>query len=176
MKNKGFVLMETIVVIVVISVALLTLFSSYNKILSKVKSENRYDNPEHVYMTYFIKEKLSSASVSVFDLSKDYNSSSNQLTDYTNHSTISSAISVFNVKKIHLIKGIGSSKMIDNLKYFDAYIIDYLKKLDVTENDELIIVEYNKIDRDENYSPKKMYNSNGSTPDLKKTYIASLKW
>ena len=37
--KKGFVLMETIVVIVVISVALLTIFSSYNKILSKVKEK-----------------------------------------------------------------------------------------------------------------------------------------
>ena len=33
MNKKGFVLMETIVVIVVVSVALLTIFSSYNKIL-----------------------------------------------------------------------------------------------------------------------------------------------
>ena len=35
MKRNGFVLMETIIVIVVISVALLTIFASYNKILTK---------------------------------------------------------------------------------------------------------------------------------------------
>ena len=58
MNKKGFVLMETIVVIVVISVALLTLFSSYNKILTKVQSENKNDNPEYLYMTYYVKEYL----------------------------------------------------------------------------------------------------------------------
>ena len=58
MKNKGFVLMETIVVIVVISVALVTVFASYNKILSKLKTENKYDTSEYIYMTNYIKENL----------------------------------------------------------------------------------------------------------------------
>ena len=56
MNKKGFVLMETIVVIVVVSVALLTIFSSYYKILSKIKSENKYDTSEYIYITKYIKE------------------------------------------------------------------------------------------------------------------------
>ena len=61
--------METIVVIVVISVALLSLFASYNKILSKVKSENKYDTSEYIYMTYYIKKDLGERPT--IDLSSD---------------------------------------------------------------------------------------------------------
>ena len=55
MKKNGFVLIETIVVIVVVSIALLTLFSSYYKILNTMNKESKYDNPEYLYMTYYIK-------------------------------------------------------------------------------------------------------------------------
>ena len=58
MNKKGFVLMETIVVIVVVSVALLTIFSSYNKILSKLRTENKYDTSEYIYMTKYIKDYM----------------------------------------------------------------------------------------------------------------------
>ena len=58
MNKKAFVLMETIVVIVVISIALLTIFASYSKILTKVKTENKYDTSEYIYMTNYIKKYL----------------------------------------------------------------------------------------------------------------------
>ena len=49
MNKKGFVLMETIIVIVVVSVGLLTIFSSYNKILSNSHHPNqkKTTNNEH---------------------------------------------------------------------------------------------------------------------------------
>ena len=49
-NNKGFVLMETIIVMSVLSVALMTLYSSYVKIMANTKAKNFYDTPEALYI------------------------------------------------------------------------------------------------------------------------------
>ena len=55
-NNKGFVLMETIIVMSVLSLALITLYSSYVKIMSQSKSKNLYDTPEALYIADAIKQ------------------------------------------------------------------------------------------------------------------------
>lgn len=184
MKNKGFVLMETIVVIVVISVALLTIFSSYNKILSKVKTENKFDTSEYVYMTKHIKKYLTDNSLGeVSDIYPCELNADNELECEDldiNPITISdTSISNFNVKKIYIITDINNfDKEVNgtkNSEVFDAYMIDYIRQLDVGDTDELLIVEYERTSMDINYEPKKMY-YNDSSEDLTETYIASLEW
>lgn len=49
-NNKGFVLMETIIVMSVLSLALMTLYSSYVKIMANTKAKNFYDTPEALYI------------------------------------------------------------------------------------------------------------------------------
>ena len=49
-NNKGFVLMETIIVMSVLSLALMTLYSSYVKIMANSKAKNFYDTPEALYI------------------------------------------------------------------------------------------------------------------------------
>lgn len=49
-NNKGFVLMETIIVMSVLSLALMTLYSSYVKIMTNSKAKNFYDTPETLYI------------------------------------------------------------------------------------------------------------------------------
>lgn len=171
MKNKGFVLMETIIVIVVISVALLTIFSSYNKILRKVKTENKYDTSEYVYMTKYIKDNL-------YDLCS-YTPSVNSISDSNirEYSICLGSNNVFNVKKIYILKGLNNVG--EYAEKFDAYMIDYLRKLDVGAEDELIIVEYRKPSMDRNYSQKKLtstYVIEDEDKLLYETYIASLEW
>lgn len=165
MKNKGFVLMETIVVIVVISVALLTIFSSYNKILRKVKSENKYDTSEYIYMTSYIKKNLSSlcGSITPNNLSSD-----STITNY--YTCTNNKLDIFGVNKIYVLTDLNSAGT--NAYKLDAYMIDYIKKLDVNDNDKLIIVEYKrpalKIDGEQKKDSK------GTA--LYETYIASLEW
>lgn len=198
MKNKGFVLMETIVVIVVISVALLTIFSSYSKILSKVKSENKYDTSEYIYMTKYIKEHITSPKI--IDICPNVTSSPTATTcgtpkDQNNNSPtnlttnlISGVESLYGVSKIYILTNINNfDKKISNnasdgknSKYFDAYMIDYIKKLDVNDNDQLIIVEYKRPVLKTDGTQKKMYyyDSTGGKQEkeLYETYIASLEW
>ena len=165
MKNKGFVLMETIVVIVVISVALLTIFSSYIKILTKVKTENKYDTSEYIYMTNYIKENLENT-ISPDDIypncAPNCEDDDFSITNYSD-SIIDTTINNFNVKKIYILTDINNfDKKIKadgtkNSTYFDAYMIDYIRKLDVGDTDKLIIVEYKRLSMDKNYNERKMY-------------------
>ena len=188
MKNKGFVLMETIVVIVVISVALLTIFSSYNKILSKVKSENKYDTSEYIYMTSYIKKVLKGCGYSANDI---YNVSNTSITEHYSNNSCSIKTKLQNtgieVDKIYILKninnfkkninkatinGVTNTSIKNNSQIFDAYMIDYLKKLDIYDDDELIIVEYKRLARKTDYGEKTDTNST----KLYERYVASLEW
>lgn len=185
MKNKGFVLMETIVVIVVISVALLTIFSSYNKILRKLKTENKYDTSEYIYMTNYVKDYLrnhTSCSKTIYEMGKD-DSGVERNKPLQNYFSVDCGFSSdevnnlshpFGIKRIYLLQYLTEvdedSKK--DLEKFDAYMIDYIRKLDVGVNDTLIVVEYERP----------ALNSNGSIKEdslgnkLYETYIASLEW
>lgn len=59
MKNKGFVLLETIAVLSIICVTLITLYSGYVRIIKNVKIRSYYDNTEYIYKTKIINEYLS---------------------------------------------------------------------------------------------------------------------
>lgn len=199
MRNKGFVLMETIVVIVVISVALLTIFSSYNKILIKVKSENKYDTSEYIYMTKHIREylKKDGCNLEVNNIYLENDLINFKVTDYYNGDKCSVKTNneyvdgeetklKFPIKRIYVLTNINKfDNLIDknnndtkddgeikNSEYFDAYMIDYIKKLDVTDTDKLIMVEYQREVLDVN--AEHVIDSNGKP--LYETYIASLEW
>lgn len=58
MKTKGFVLMETIVVISVLCVVLVVLYGSYSKVLITVKKKSLYNNTEYVYKTAVLRRYL----------------------------------------------------------------------------------------------------------------------
>ena len=60
MKNKGFVLLETIAVLSIICITLITLYSAYIRIIKNVKEQSFYDNTEYIYKTKLIGDLLSS--------------------------------------------------------------------------------------------------------------------
>lgn len=208
MNKKGFVLMETIVVILIVSVALLTLFSSFNKILTKMKTQNRYDTPEYIYMVNYIKERMQKNSKPNSPSSKMFNFATS-LSSVKPHDFLGDTYytypsysyyyftsseqkmlkEIFNVKHIYLVKGITHANTTYNLKKFPPSVAEYIKKLDVSETDEIIVVVFERPVLDENGNVKEIYcnnqtsgrtycNSSSITTDdqLKNLYIASLKW
>ncbi len=167
MNKKGFVLMETIVVIVVVSVALLTIFSSYNKILSKLRTENKYDTSEYIYITKYIKDYMQNNQST---LGINVNKISDNITNYIN---------VINNNNLNLLYGVEKIYLLTNLNNFggnetkvDAYMIDYIKKLDVRDQDKLLIVEYKRVVKDTGNEEVKDTKGN----ILYETYISSLEW
>lgn len=58
MKKRGFVLMETIVVITVLCVILVMIYASYSQLLTNVKKKSNYDNTEYIFKTNLVKNYL----------------------------------------------------------------------------------------------------------------------
>ncbi len=58
MKRKGFVLLETIVVITVLCVILIALYGSYSNMLVNVKKKSNFDNTEFIYKTSVVRKYL----------------------------------------------------------------------------------------------------------------------
>lgn len=58
MNKKGFVLMETIAVITVLTLVLTLLYASFNVIVSKAQKNSVYDNTEYIYKTQLIRDSL----------------------------------------------------------------------------------------------------------------------
>ena len=152
--------METIIVIVVVSVGLLTIFSSYNKILSKLRTENKYDTSEYIYMTKYIKDSID-AGTEVQDIVEE--------NSITNHA-VSNLKALYGVEKIYLLTNLNNFG--GNETKVDAYMIDYIKKLDVRDQDKLLIVEYKRVVKDSDNNEVK--DTQGNT--LYETYISSLEW
>lgn len=177
MNKKGFVLMETIVVIVVVSVALLTIFSSYNKILSKLRTENKYDTSEYIYMTKYIKDYLQDK-VSVTDICRISNEKCETFTRHELSQKLDNEQKkLYNIEKIYLLTNLNEfDKEMTNGKknssLFDAYMIDYIKKLDVRNQDKLLIVEYKRVVKDT--GNEEVNDTQGK--ELYETYISSLEW
>ncbi|MDD2409226.1 MAG: prepilin-type N-terminal cleavage/methylation domain-containing protein [Bacilli bacterium] len=72
MKNtKGFVMIETIIVITILMVGLISLYSSYSVIISRLQVKNNYDNVEYIYKAYFVGDYLiDNNNVSTFTIYK----------------------------------------------------------------------------------------------------------
>lgn len=57
-KNKGFVFIETIITVVVLSTSLLYLYSSYSNIITREETRLYYDDPAYIYRTNYVRKFL----------------------------------------------------------------------------------------------------------------------
>lgn len=58
MNKKGFAFIETIVTVVILSAALLYLYSSYNAIMTEEETRIYYDDPAYIYYTNYVRKFL----------------------------------------------------------------------------------------------------------------------
>ena len=140
-NKKGFIFIETIIVVCILTVALMSLYGNYSKIMANTKELNTFDVSEYNYKTYFLKSKfLNNSSLTT-----------------TNPCITETSINFSDNNKVKICKlsnitnnGTRSIKQYLSANYskFDAYIIDYLNKIDLNQyNDNLFIVEYKKTDK-----------------------------
>lgn len=59
MKKNGFVFVETIIAIVVLTSSLLLLYSTFNKVLQSEKTRVYYDDIAYIYRSYYLKKRIS---------------------------------------------------------------------------------------------------------------------
>lgn len=122
MKNRGFALVETIVVVVVLVTALLILYTSYGKILQVEKTRVYYDDMACIYRTWNVYKKLrpivSDNYLTKFESNEDYKRVNES--DYTSLKT-SYGIEKLIIAKGNNLKNISGSYIDDDFKsYIDS--------------------------------------------------------
>ena len=59
-KRNGFVLIETLIVVLLLTVTLMSLYSSFSYLVNKSKERNNHDSIETIYKTYYVKSLIDS--------------------------------------------------------------------------------------------------------------------
>lgn len=172
MKKNGFVFMETIVVISVLSITLLMLFASYSYILRKSREKNTFDTTESIYKTYYVKNVIDNYKAQnggtglgilyyvnnnsectrksfgadysyTCDLSKD---------NYEGYlKQIKKAFEVSKVYYLNPNKIVRSKDANAWLNTFDATTIDYIRDIGDSVDRYILVVKYKKYYSDGSY-------------------------
>ena len=123
-KNKGFVLLETIIVMSVLLIGMILLYSNYNRIFMNSGKISYYDNVEDMYTAYYVY------------LNKDtINTGSNEVVDVSNNEVLKN----LGIERIYFIdkdvftnlytKEVSNCENLDSLNCFDGSTIAYLKSI-----------------------------------------------
>lgn len=168
-KNNGFVFMETLVVMSVLSITLMMLFASYSYILRKSRERATFDTTETIYKSYYIKQiideyvgeesygtsfevyannnlKSSGGECSRITYGDDYSYTCDLSSD-TYSGYLFQVKSAFEVEKIYYLnpsKLLASKYASRWLNNFDATTIDYIRELGESTESYVMIVKYKK--------------------------------
>ncbi|MCR5483460.1 MAG: hypothetical protein K6E99_03570 [Bacilli bacterium] len=88
MKNKnGFVLAETLIVVLLLSITLMSLYSGFSSIIYKTRNKSNNDSIDTIYKTYYVKELLDNAYIYSYtdtesDETKEFSNSFEYYVDY----------------------------------------------------------------------------------------------
>lgn len=165
-EKNGFVFMETVIVVGILSITLLLLYTSYEYILRKCKERNNFNTTESVYKVYYVKQIIdsligegyvdpSAGSEGNIKYFVSHNSECSQVipgsksyvcdisaADYMGN--LKQVALAYNVEKVYYIDfGELNTKSSAWLSSFDATTIDYLKSLG-TRNQNLLMIKVNK--------------------------------
>lgn len=171
MKNKGFVFIETIVTVLVLSTSLLYLYNSYNNIIDKEETRVYYDDVAYIYKTNYIKRFLEENANIEYVKSEAFKKSyvtsiGNAFDNFFNeaqleenmNNSLENILNNFRVNQMFLVK----RNYIDECDgsetsgkcYFNATdnaynLTNYIKSINDTKHDYYLVVEYSeKVDSD----------------------------
>ena len=124
-KNKGFVLLETIIVMSVLLIGMILLYSNYNRIFMNSGKISYYDNVEDMYTAYYVY------------LNKDtINTNSKEVVDVSDNKVLDN----LGIERIYFIdkdvftnlytKKVTNCGNLDSLDCFDGTTIAYLKSIE----------------------------------------------
>lgn len=133
MKNRGFVLVETIVVILVLCVLLIMLYGGYMNVISAVQRKSYYDNTEYIYKASLIKDYIEDSGFNSYEGANVYIYCQGS-SDCKNKgdSYFESLVSNMHVVSIYITKWFTSNISEDELSSLEATTQNYIRKLDPT--------------------------------------------
>lgn len=143
--KKGFVFIETIIVVTILTVALMSIYVNYSKIISNTKELNTFDTAEYNYKTAELKKLYNNGKITGLN-ENECKKFSSSLSDNGEIKICLLKNAFFKLK--YLEDEIDSGVTYPKYKNIDAYIIDYLNNQDWTEyNDNIFLVEYKMRDK-----------------------------
>lgn len=122
MNRKGFVFTETIVAIVILTSALLLIYTSFNNVLQSEKVRVDYDDVAYIYRTYYIKNILTSLNIN--GVLQDLNNNEN---------------------KYFTTIGIETNTLFENNNNYRNLLANILQNYDV--NTQMVILKKDKINK-----------------------------
>ena len=131
MNNKGYVLLETIIVLTILSVVLVSLYTSFSDAASKNEKYRHYDNTEYIYKTNNVRKIIKNYVVNN-DISLESNNiiCSNYLNKKCNDIEY---LEELGVKAVYII----SDK---NIEGVEPTTLKYIKYLNIEDNNKRIVV------------------------------------
>lgn len=120
MKKNGFVFVETIIAIVVLTSSLLLLYSTFNKVLQSEKTRVYYDDVTYIYRSYYIKNRINELNMMAV------------LNDITS-----------NQDKYFVTVGVEYQELFNGYEKEKTYIANMLEDYEVSQ---IIILKENKLD------------------------------
>jgi len=155
--KKGFVFIETIIVVTILTVALMSIYANYSKIISNTKEFNTFDTAEYNYKTYHL------SGTYISELNKNSCVVFNDVPFSDTNKIKACRLDDVFYKINYLEDEYHDGKTYPKYQGIDAYIIDYLNNQDWNENnDDIFLVEYKKEDK--------------QNPGEYLTYISSLNY
>ena len=155
-NNKGFMLVEVIIVTVVVATIMISLYVAFNKVYTAYEEKNNYTNIDGIYALKLIKDDYVNNLKLNDEIKKlpDYNYCK-EIEDPEDSSYLGNVFTEYKINKVYLIK----TDQTDNLmsaselnQTFKDYI-DYLVKKEITMNSDYMLLIEITID-----SKNKIYN------------------
>lgn len=133
MNKKGFVLIETIVVILVLCVLLIMLYGGYMNVITSVQKKSHYDNTEYIYKTTLVKDYLleintNTETETIITICQGKDQCLERFTD----NYMKELINQMHINSIYITNWNPASIGKNNFSSLEATTQNYLNKLDAT--------------------------------------------
>lgn len=133
MSNRGFIFVETVVVLVVLAASLIGLYSTFSSVINNIEKRKQYDNINDIYKVNIIKDLIINEPSSTYTIIN-----SNNCTNYMN-SDCNEVFSELSVSEV-LITGNNVQTIIDLNINIPNTMKEYLKT--INKNEKSIIVRF----------------------------------
>ena len=133
MSNRGFIFVETVVVLVVLAASLIGLYSTFSSVINNIEKRKQYDNINDIYKVNIIKDLIINEPSGTYTIIN-----SNNCTNYMN-SDCNKVFSELSVSEV-LITGNNVQTIIDLNINIPNTMKEYLKT--INKNEKSIIVRF----------------------------------
>ena len=155
-NNKGFMLVEVIIVTVVVATIMISLYVAFNKVYTAYEEKNNYTNIDGIYALKLIKDDYVNNLKLNDEIKKlpDYNYCK-EIEDPKDSSYLGNVFTEYKINKVYLIKTDQTDNLMSVSKHNQTFkdYIDYLVKKEITMNSDYMLLIEITID-----SKNKIYN------------------